>query len=149
MYPLGSASPKENGVDEFYFLLKEPICLGFKEEKQWTIIKWKDNQGVEEYTEVGELFKEISLHDFFVKGKYLEPVKLEMFYMVCYDIDRFREFVFGSTFLKRFRVDASLIEAMKSDDIELLKFGFQWLKFSLFGEKTMKIESKYLDVINR
>lgn len=147
MYPLGMASPSENisnEQEEFYFLLKEPICQGFTQNKEWTILEWKDDQGVNEYTELGEKFKEISCHPLFVNGKILEPVKLEMFYMVCYDIDKFREFVFRSSFLKRFEVDNERVEKMKKDDIELLKFGFEWLKFSLFGEPTMKLRQEYM-----
>ena len=151
MYPLGIASPKEmesTNDDEFYFLLKETVCKGFKQEKKWTVLEWMDDQGVREYNELGEMFKEISLHDFFAKGKPLEPVKLEMFYMVCYDIDKFREFVFHSTFLKRFDIDEEQKAKMKTDDTELLKFGFKWLRFSLFGEKTLQVREEYMKPVS-
>ncbi len=104
--------------------------------------EWLRDQKVEEYDEMGKLFKEISLHDYFQKGKKLDPPKLEMFYTVCYNIDKFREFVCESTFLKRFDVADDVVEKIKTDDKELLKFGFQWLKYCLFGEKTMKVKVK-------
>ncbi len=150
MYPLGMASPSEsisNEQEEFYFLLKEPICQGFTENKEWTILEWKDNQGVNEYTELGEMFKEISCNDHFVKGKITEPVKLEMFYMVCYDIDKFREFLYRSSFFKRFAVEDELINKMRTDDVELLTFGFKWLKYSLFGEPTLNLKQEYMKPI--
>ena len=100
------------------------------------------DQKVEEYNEMGKLFKEISLHDFFSKDKKLTPPQLEMFYTVCYNIDKFREFVFESTFLNRFDVPEDTVKKIKEDDEELLKFGFEWLKYCLFGEKTMKIKGK-------
>lgn len=146
MYPLGIASPKSSKYNlegEFYFLLKEEVCKGFESDKEWTIKEWLDDQEVKLYDELGDLFKDISLHEHFVKRKPIEPVKLEMFYMVCYDIDRFREFVFESTFLKRFDVKPETVEKMKNDDVELLKFGFRWLRFSLFGEKTLNIREDY------
>ena len=62
-----------------------------------------------------------------------------MFYTVCYNIDKFREFVFHSTFLKRFKVDEETVKKIKDDDKELLLFGFNWLKYCLFGEKTMEL----------
>jgi hypothetical protein len=65
-----------------------------------------------------------------------------MFYTVCYNIDKFREFVFESTFLKRFDVTDDVAEKIKTDDKELLKFGFQWLRYCLFGEKTIRVNSK-------
>jgi uncharacterized protein len=144
MYPLGVASPKSDLNDdeeEFYFMLEEPVCQGYQEDKEWNVDEWMTDQDVKEYSEMGELFKEISLHNFFSKGKHLDPAKLEMFFTVCYNIDKFREFVFDSTFLNRFVVEEEAIKKIKEDDKELLKFGFNWLKFCLFGEKTMKVKA--------
>lgn len=144
MFPLGVASPKdtrdENG--EFYFLLEEPVCKGYEEGNNWTVEDWMRDQEVDEYAQMGELFKEISLHDFFKEKKQLTPAKQEMFYIVCYNIDKFREFVFKSSFLKRFRVAPDAIEKIKEDDKELLRFGFNWLKFCLYGEKTMELKEQ-------
>lgn len=143
MYPLGIASPKEigtNGNEEFYFILEEPVCRGYYEEKNQTVNDWIEEQQIEKYTEMGERFKEVTLHDYFKKGKKLEPAKLEMFYTVCYNVDKFREFVFESTFLKRFDVDEEIIDRIKIDDEELLLLGFEWLKYCLYGEKTMKLK---------
>ena len=145
MFPLGIASPKEiDGKEEedFYFIIEEPVCKGYYEENSWTVGEWMRDQKVEEYNEMGKLFKEISLHDYFSKGKKLTPPQLEMLYTVCYNIDKFREFVFESTFLERFEVSEETVEKIKEDDEELLKFGFEWLKYCLFGEKTMEIKSK-------
>lgn len=142
MFPLGVASPKEmqeNTQSEFYFILKESVCKGYEEDREWTVDEWIKDQQVDEYAQMGDLFKEVSLHDFFNEKKQLTPAKMEMFYTVCYNIDKFREFVFGSSFLKRFRVSSDEIEKIKTDDKELLKFGFSWLKFCLYGEKTMEL----------
>jgi hypothetical protein len=45
-----------------------------------------------------------------------------------------------SSFLNRFEVDDEVIEKIRTDDEALLDFGFDWLRFSLFGEKTIKIK---------
>jgi Fe-S-cluster containining protein len=145
MFPLGVASPKDktiSGDKEFYFILEEPVCQGYNENKEWTVEEWMQDQKVDEYVQMGELFKEVSLHDYLQKGKQLEPAKQEMFYTVCYNIDKFREFVFKSTLLERFEVDKETVKNIKKDDSELLKFGLNWLKFSLYGEKTMKIKKQ-------
>lgn len=142
MFPLGAASPKEvkdNKDSGFYFLLRESVCKGYEENKDWTVEEWMQNQEVDDYAEMGELFKGISLHDYFDGRRQLTPSQQEMFYTVCYNIDKFREFVFGSTFLKRFRVEKDVVDKIKKDDTELLKFGFKWLRFCLFGEKTMEL----------
>jgi Fe-S-cluster containining protein len=142
MYPLGMASPKEGSPegDEFYFLMKEPICKGFDQEVKQSVKEWMVNQGIEEYKEVGRLYKEITLHDFFEKGGNLSPEKMEMFHLVCYNIDKFRQFLFQSTFFDKFDVPQQLKEQLEGDDVELFKFGVNWLKFALFGEKTMTIK---------
>ncbi|MBW2276920.1 MAG: hypothetical protein JRF63_05470 [Deltaproteobacteria bacterium] len=62
-----------------------------------------------------------------------------MFHMASYDVDRFREFVFESTFLERFEIEEPLAEQMRDDDLALLGFAFRWLRFALFGEPTITV----------
>ena len=142
-YPVGLASPKEGESEverEFYFILREDVCKGFEEDKEWRISEWRVNQGLEKYDEFGKLFKEITLHDYFGRGKQLDPPRMELFHMVCYNLDKFRRFVEESTFLNRFEIEPDLLEKILEDDEELLRFGFRWLKFALFAEKTIKIK---------
>lgn len=139
MYPLGVASPKtdeERDGEQFYFMLEETDCLGRQEHETWTVGEWMQNQEVSHYDEMSVPFKEITLHDLFLKGD-IDPAKMEMFFMACYDIDRFRRFVFDSTFLQRFQIDNETITRMKQDDTELLKLAFDWVKFFLLGERTL------------
>ncbi|MEJ2367027.1 MAG: YkgJ family cysteine cluster protein [Acidobacteriota bacterium] len=68
-----------------------------------------------------------------------------MYYMALYDLDRFRRFVFESRFLELFDVDELRAEVMKTDDTELLEFAVQWLRFSLFGEKTVKVKRSVME----
>jgi len=144
MYPVGLASPKDTDQGEglFYFLIKEKPCEGFENGRNMTIRAWMEDQDVGVYNEMGEAFKEISLHNLFQKDTGLDPKKMDMLFTVCYDIDKFRRFVFDSSFLKHFDVDEPTIKKIRTDDIALLKFGFQWLKFSLFKEETMKINDQ-------
>jgi hypothetical protein len=39
-------------------------------------------------------------------------------------------------------VESGLKNRLASDDVELMKFSFDWLKFSLFGEKTIQIKNQ-------
>ena len=143
MYPLGLAAQKDTADgwrgDRFYFLLEEKGCEGFEQPKEWTVRDWLDDQSVDEYDDWGEAFKELTLHPFFEEGGTLAPEKMQMMFTACYDLDKFREFVFQSTLLERFDVDEDFVENMRHDDEELLRFGFLWLRFSLFGEPTMKV----------
>ncbi len=145
MYPLGLASQKETPDgwrgERFYFLLKEEGCQGYDEEpKGWTVREWLDNQGLDEYDEWGEQYKELALHKFFEDGGTLAPEKMHMFFLSCYDLDKFREFVFESTLLRRFDVDEDFAEEMRYSDEALLRFSIQWLRFSLFGEDTVRVK---------
>jgi uncharacterized protein len=142
MYPLGLASPKNPSPSDqpFYFLLREDLCEGLDKGRQTTVRDWIRDQGIEEYDMMSTSFQSLMLHDFWDKDEALPPAKIEMYHMACYDLDRFRRFVFESSFLSRFVVDEARLEVMQKDDEELLEFAMQWLRFSLFGEKTMKMK---------
>ncbi|NCO41600.1 MAG: hypothetical protein COZ06_28965 [Armatimonadetes bacterium CG_4_10_14_3_um_filter_66_18] len=153
MYPLGLASPRDDrpgggwaseapgeGDREFYFVLQEDVCRGFEEEREWTVGQWLRDQDVGPYNEMGERFKELTLQDRFLQGEPLDPKQMEMFHTAVFDLDKFRRFVFESSFLQRFEVAEKQSETMRSDDEELLRFAFDWLKFCLLGQKTMKLK---------
>ncbi|MHC4405444.1 MAG: YkgJ family cysteine cluster protein [Planctomycetota bacterium] len=149
MYPLGLAAQRDTPDgwrgDRFFFLLKEDVCKGFEEPKEWTIGEWLEDQGIDEYDEWGEQFKELTLHEFFETGGVLSPKKMHMLFTACYDLDKFREFVFESTLLARFDVDEDFVEEMRYSDEALLRFAFLWLRFSLFGEDTVRVKSHVLE----
>jgi hypothetical protein len=71
---------------------------------------------------------------------------MHMLFTACYDLDRFREFVFETTLLERFDVDEDFVEEMRRDDEGLLRFAFLWLRFSLFGEKTVRVKAEVAEV---
>jgi Fe-S-cluster containining protein len=146
-YPVGLASPKEGespADQDFYFLLKEDVCKGFEENREWSVREWRTDQGVDKYDEFGRLFKEITLHDYFQSQKQLDPMKMEMFHTACYNLDKFRRFIQESSFLQRFDLEPGLVEKILADDEALLRFGMQWLKFALFGDTTMKVKASSL-----
>jgi hypothetical protein len=65
-----------------------------------------------------------------------------MFFLASYNIDKFREFVFSSSFLKRYDIDAATLDEIKNDEIALLNFGMRWLKFILFKLGDFKMKSE-------
>jgi Fe-S-cluster containining protein len=141
MYPLGVAAPRNpNDKDSpFHFLVREDLCHGHGVGQECTVRQFLADQGVEEYDMMGAAFRDLMLHDFWDKGEPLPPPQMDMYMMACYDLDRFRRFVFETKFLTLFEVDEARVEAMRTDDVELLDFAMQWLRFSLFHERTMKI----------
>jgi Fe-S-cluster containining protein len=148
VYPLGMASPKGGSgspSEDFYFVFEEGGCRGFEEEKTQTVAEWLADQGIDEYNRMGEYFKELTLHEFFHRGNGLSPQKAEMFFLACYDLDGFRDFLFESTFFEKFEVDPERRERLAEDDAELLRFGHDWLMFALFGEKTLEFNRSVLE----
>lgn len=147
MYPLGMAEPDNPTPEDrsFYFLLNEESCLGHNEDCSITVEEWIQDQGIEEYNAYGSPFKELMLHPFWNGEETLLPEQIDMYYMACYDLDRFRRFVFETRFLELFEVDESRVEAMRGSDIELSDFAMQWLKFSLFKEESMKIKRSVIE----
>jgi Fe-S-cluster containining protein len=148
MYPLGMASPKEDSKsadEEFYFLLEEGFCKGFEENRPLTIASWLEEQGINEYNRMGEDFKQLTLHKFFEDGGNLAPEKMDMFFLACYHVDGFRDFLFRTSFFDKFVVDEKTRRAVEKDDVALLKFGYKWLRFALFGEDTVRVRGDVLE----
>jgi hypothetical protein len=147
MYPLGMASPQDSeGSDEdFYFMLEEDTCKGHDENHSQTVGEWLEGQGIREYNQMGYYFKELTLHPFFQEGKDLTPQKIEMFFLANYNLDTFRKFLLNSSFFDKFEVDEETRKRIEKDDTELLKFGYTWLRFSLFGEKTLAVKDEVLE----
>lgn len=145
MYPIGMGLPPARaGIEPVpgYFLFQDDFCHGHKEPRTWTVDEWQRDQGVLALEEVEKGFRELVGHPWFIGGRKLDPRRIEMFFMVAYDLDTFRNFVFATTFLKRFDLGDEPVEALRTDDRALLRFGFRWLRFAMFGEPTVKPKPK-------
>jgi uncharacterized protein len=142
MYPLGLAEPKNPSPAEhgFYFLLHEDQCQGHGQGQRCTIREWISKQGIDAFEMMGLSFKQLMLNEFWQKEEPLPPEKLAMYVLACYDLDRFRRFVFETRFLQLFEVHEARQEALRTDEVELLDFAMEWLRFSLFNEKTMRLK---------
>jgi hypothetical protein len=144
-YPLGVASltHKEGADDEgFYFFVDEAHCRGFEEDQQWTVAEWRKDQGVDRHDDINAEWTDLVVRkrSFPVNIKLTEQSK-QMFFLASYNIDKFREFVFSSSFLERYDIDAATQEKIKADEIELLNFGMRWLKFILYKIGDFKLKS--------
>ena len=71
----------------------------------------------------------------------LGPKHWKMFYMACYSLDRFREFVFGTRFLSLFVLPEEKKQRLQENEAELLLFAYTWLAFSLFGDPVLKLRN--------
>jgi len=137
-YPLGVASlshRQDEADEEFYFFVHEPHCKGFEEDRQWKISDWRRDQGVDLHDEINAGWTDLIVRKrSFPKNVMLTPESKRMFFLASYNIDRFRQFVFESSFLQRYEVDEATVTAMRKDEIALLRFGMDWLKSIFFEE---------------
>ncbi|MEW6137341.1 MAG: YkgJ family cysteine cluster protein [Thermodesulfobacteriota bacterium] len=142
IYPLGRAStrhPLHGGRSEFYFVVREDHCKGFEQPKEWLVSEWLEDQGMEDYNRMNDLLMELYVHRTRGRSVALGQQHVQMFIMACYNTERFRSFIFESPFLRKFHLDRNLVESIRVDDAKLLEFAFQWLKFALFQEPTLKV----------
>jgi hypothetical protein len=141
-YPLGVAtlSFKEQEDGGFYFFIHEPHCRGFEEDMEWTVEGWRKDQGVDIHDQINAEWT-----DLIVRKRSLPPnIRLtdktkNMFFTASYDIDRFRRFVFESSFLSLYNIKKEMVEKIRTDEVALLQFGFKWLKWLLFKDGELKM----------
>lgn len=134
-YPIGMATRshvEENG-DDFFFLINESRCKGHLEEKDWTVAEWREDQGIDLRDSINAGWTDLIVRKKTFTGTMnMTQQSKKLFFMVCYNIDAFKRFVFESDFLKMHNIDAGLVERMRDDEITLLQFGFDWLGALLF-----------------
>ncbi len=141
MYPLGMAEPKgpNAAAQRFYFLVEEQLCHGHGAGQEHSVREWIEQQQLDPFDQMQAPFLALMSHPGWEKPENLTEQKLAMFYMALYDLDRFRRFVSETRFLELFEVDEARIEAIADDDEELLEFAIDWLAFSLFQERRMRL----------
>lgn len=143
IYPIGRAAMNPGnaaGTQEKYFVVREEHCLGFGEPQDWTIEDWVADQGLKEYDGMNTAWLDIVTSTQSLGPEKDIPRKIQMFGMASYNLDSFRQFVLKSRFLDLFDVTPELRDRLTSDDEAILAFAMDWLKFSLFGMKTIKLK---------
>lgn len=141
-YPVGLLSMRradENFDTASYALVEEDHCKGHLEEREITIRDYRKEQELEDYDEHGRGWRQLIL-----KMKSAGPSigtlsskSLQLFFMACYDLDRFREFVKSEGFSSTFDIDEATRKALYEDDLALLKFGDRFIRQVMFGEETI------------
>ncbi|UCD79851.1 MAG: YkgJ family cysteine cluster protein [Desulfobacterales bacterium] len=145
--------PVEQGVlynaaqrkaEPVYFFRPPDFCLGKHETQVWRITDWVADQETEQYYNMtirwAELKKLFQKDPWGFEGP--EGPRAKMAFMATYNIDRFRDFVFQSSFLKRYLIKSTLRKQLKTDDAALLKFGFEWVKVFIWGMQSKDIKQK-------
>jgi uncharacterized protein len=134
-----------NGKTEVIHFFRPPdFCQGQHETKTWTPRTWATDQEAVEHNRMTARWAKLK-HKFQDNPWGVEGpggTKSKMAFMATYNIDRFREFVFHSSFLKRYRVKPERLRKIKRDDAKLLLFGFEWVDLFLFGTRSKNIRPR-------
>ena len=137
MFPLDM-----NDDGSFRIIADQSKCLGLKDPQVWQIGEWLVDQGVPIYDQMNILFSQVTGPLKAGEPDIDNPQIHKMTFMALYNLDRFRDFVFQSSFLQRFHVDSTTVEKIRRSDVELMKFAFDWIKFGLFGQKTFQVKDQ-------
>ncbi len=129
---------------ESYALVKEPHCLGHLEPRSLTIDEYRAEQGAGEFDEMTRGWRQLIL-----KKKSCGPAigkpslrSRQLFFMACYDQDQFRGFVSSEGFKTLFDIPGEEMDKLLTDDVELMNFGFRFLRQVLFGEMSITLQDE-------
>lgn len=144
MYPLDV-----DNQEMFSVVAVPEKCRGLLEPEMKTVIEWLEDQGVMDYQRVNNYYSEITSHPRIKDLDVTNDQIRQMIYMATYDLDRFRSFVLGTKFRNMFELEDDLLERVRVDDSDLLKLGLDWIKFGLYGAKTLKIKPEVAEAFQR
>ena len=127
-----------------YALVEEPHCLGHQEPRRITVADYRKEQGLDEYDDLARGWRQLILKKKSSGPSIGKPSKrsLELFFMVCYDIDRFSQFVASDGFSDIYDLPAQELKDILCDDNALMQFGFRFLRQVLFGEETIALRQE-------
>lgn len=130
-----------------YALVEEAHCLGHKEDRSLTIDEYRHEQGLEDYDELGRGWRQLILKKKSSGPTVGTPSKrsLQLFFMACYDLDRFRNFVASDAFNEVYDLPDDLKQKIAEDEIELMQFGFRFLRQVMFSEESIAMKSDAYD----
>lgn len=132
------------GTTSVHFFRPPEFCLGPGEENIWTVDQYVADQEAGEYYPMtlawAQLRRLFENDPWGLEGP--QGPKAKMAFMAAYNIDRFRDFVFNSSFLKRYHVKSSLLKKIRRSDKALLKFGFEWIGFFVWGQNAKSFGQK-------
>lgn len=145
-YPVALLSLRrqdESTDRQSYAIVDEAHCLGHREPHTQTIDEYRAAQGLQEYDDLARGWRQLILKKKSSGPTIGKPSKrsLELFFMTCYDVDRFRAFVASDNFSTIYELPPDELHAMLLDDTLLMQFGFAFLRQVLFGEMSIPMRA--------
>jgi Fe-S-cluster containining protein len=141
-YPLGRATRggRAGGpLEEAFFLVKETHCQGFAQGPAWNPADWIEDQGLAPYLEFSDLFLPLITRQPMDSDPKVLEQKARVFFAACYNLEKFREFVLKSRLRHLFDLSPELLAQIAESELDLLRFAFKWVGFSVFGDPVLKL----------
>jgi uncharacterized protein len=132
----------QDGIEDAYFCKRLDFCQGFQAGQEWTLAKWKADQGVEPYEGLNRAWLAIILKRGALNPPADDARAPALFSMVAYDVDKFRRFVFKTPFLEIFEIPQDVATVLQKSDVELLRFGYKYLKMVLLIEDALQMKEE-------
>lgn len=145
-YPVAllSMRKQDEATDrDSYALVREEHCHGHSEPRTISIKAYREEQGLPEFDDLARGWRQLVLKKK-SSGPSLGAPSLrsrQLYFMSCYDIDVFREFVGSESFESVFALTDEEKQAL-ADDVDLLQFAFRFLKQVLFGEQSIPLKEE-------
>ncbi len=144
-FPMEKGMISSKGKMQLVYFLRPPdFCKGGESPDTHTPQSWTDDQDAREYERMTILWAQ--LKQMFATnpwgGEGPNGPKGKMAFMAAYNVDRFRQFIFESSFLSRYKIKTALLKNMRKDDHQLLLFAFEWIKLFVWGHPSKKIRPR-------
>jgi len=142
-YPVAHLAlrPKDSPTERHHYaLIKEDLCKGHEEGRRLSIRDYRKEQGLEIYDEMNREWFQLILKKKSAGPAVGKPpeLSLHLYFMACFDHERFRRFVMSDSFKQSYTLPKSSYEELANDDVALIKFGFRFLRQVLFGERSLQ-----------
>ncbi|MGD9332516.1 MAG: YkgJ family cysteine cluster protein [Desulfobacterales bacterium] len=136
-YPLVRAitrSRDSGAVTEHFALMREDHCCGCDQVRTQTVREWIEDQELDLFNRFNDMLMEIIS----IKNQ-RHPAPLDfreqrVFHLALYDLDGFRQHLQDHGLPEGFSMSPEAWSELLEDDVQLLTFGHQWLKWTLFAE---------------
>ena len=116
------------GEGKYSFIFDSSRCQGLNEPKTQTVKEWMREQGLGIYEEIEQGFSEIPDHLKLTGQQEIDKGTASLFYLACYDLDKFRRFLMdNSSLLVGLDLEINEERLKQFSDTDLMKFGFRLL----------------------
>ncbi len=135
--------PLDERPDGGFTVVAEPSkCHGLAKGDDWQVKEWLKDQGAIQSKEADGSYDGLAGHHLLRNLDITNDQILQMIVTALWDVDGFRKMVLNSSFLDKFDLEPERIDAIKTSDVAMLDLGYDWVRFGMLGQKTLKLKDQ-------